>query len=120
MSEWQVSFLAACVDLGGALLGEGAFAPGPALWVGKREVAHFDAERALDVRLTRSEIRTRRGDHRGDERVSLRSGSSEWLALHIGDDADAKWARDLVRVAIAANVSSAPRGLPPTGREFDR
>jgi len=44
----------------GTVVGEGAFSPGLALWVGKREIAHLDGEQTLDVRLTRTVIASRR------------------------------------------------------------
>jgi hypothetical protein len=65
MSEWHEGFLHRCCgDTDGVAVGEGAFGPGPALWVGKREVAHFDDERTLDIRLTKDEIRRRRAELR--------------------------------------------------------
>lgn len=64
------------------------FARGPAVWVGKREVAHFDGEHTLDVRLTKEVIRSRRAQLKDDERVSLRPHSSEWLHVQVQCDAD--------------------------------
>lgn len=120
MSAWQLEFLEDCAEAGRAFVGEGAFAPGPAIWVGKREIAHFDNERTLDVRLTKEAIRARRAALRSDDRVSLRSGSADWLEIHIRCDTDAEWACSIIRDAIAANLPSAPPGVPPTGTELDR
>ncbi|MGI8794679.1 MAG: hypothetical protein ACR2H3_16150 [Acidimicrobiales bacterium] len=40
MPAWRDEFLERCCDeTDGAAIGDGAFGPGPALWVGKREVA---------------------------------------------------------------------------------
>jgi Luciferase len=91
VTDWQLDFLERCCDQAeDVAMSEGAFAPGPALWLEKREVAHFDDERTLDVRLTRSVIRCRRADLHSDERVTLRSGGSEWLEVTIeaADDAE--------------------------------
>ena len=121
MTGWQADFLeGCCARADGAALGEGAFAPGPALWIGKREVAHFDEERRLEVRLTRTEIRRRRAELQLDDRVSLRHGTSDWLEVAIESDDDARWATALVLDAVEANRPTAPVGLPPTGAELER
>ena len=121
-NEWQAAFLGLCCDSleGSAAIGEGAFGPGPALWVGRREIAHFDDERTLDVRLTKAVIRARREQLKSDERVALRRGSSDWVEISIGSDDDAEWARGIMADAVVANLPTAPPGLPPTGEELER
>ena len=104
----------------GATISEGAFAPVPAVWVGRREVAHFDARRLLDIRLTRTVIRQRRAELGSDDRVIFRAGTSDWLEIRLSGPDDLEFALDLVRAAIAANTPSAPRGAPPTGAELER
>jgi hypothetical protein len=53
-----------------AVVGEGAFGPGPGVCVGKREIAHSDDECTLDVRLTKSVISFRRsGLGAGDRKL---------------------------------------------------
>jgi hypothetical protein len=121
VKDWRVDFLESCCDLAqGSALGEGAFSPGPALWVGRREVAHFDGERTLDVRLTKAAIRSRRAELTGDERVTLRPGGSDWLEVSVESDDDIGWATRIVLDAVAANLSTAPTGLPSTGAELER
>jgi len=121
MDDWQTGVLAACVDVDGATLGEAMFADkGPAVWVGRREVAHFDAERTLDVRLTRQVIRRRRDELRGDPRVALRRNASDWVELTLATDGDVAWAQALVREAVQANRATAPPGPAPTGDALDR
>ena len=51
------------------------------MWVGKREVAHIDDDQALDVRLTKEVIRSRRSSLRADRRIVLRPNSSDWPEL---------------------------------------
>jgi hypothetical protein len=117
--DWQAEFLESCSDLAeGTAVGEGAFAAGPALWVGRREIAHFDDELMLDVRLTQATIRLRRDKFQSDERVSLCRGRSDWLTITVGPE-DAEWARRVVLEAVAANLPTAPAGLPPTGAELE-
>jgi hypothetical protein len=102
-----------------AVVGEGAFGAGPAVWVGKREIAHFDDESTLDVRLTRSVIRARRSQLVADPRIRLRSGGSDWLEVRIRSSPDMDLAVKLIQDAIEANLP-APPGAPPTGSELER
>jgi Family of unknown function (DUF5519) len=103
----------------GVALGEGAFAPGPALWVGKREIAHFDANGTLDVRLTWPVIRERRAELDADDRVSLRASRSDWLEVRLATKTE-DFAFTLVDAAVAANLPTAAPGLPPTGADLAR
>jgi hypothetical protein len=116
----QMEFMQRCAAIEGAALGEGAFSPGPAIWVGKREVAHFDGAHALDVRLTKAVIQGRRAQLKDDDRVSLRRSSSDWLEVRLSSDSDAAFAFALVDEAVAANLATAKPGLPPTGEELAR
>jgi hypothetical protein len=121
MSAWSLELLERWSDeIDAAAVGEGAFAPGPALWVGRREIAHFDEGRTLEIRLTRAVIRERREELERDHRVALRRGRSDWLEVRIQSDEDAAWATDLLRDAVAANRPTAPPGLPPTGADLAR
>ena len=121
MTDRRLGLLARWADdLDGVAVGEGAFAPGPALWVGTREVVHFADERTLEVRLTKAVIRERRDELRRDDRVELRRSTSDWLEVDIGSDPGLATATGLVRDAIAANRPTAPPGLPPTGADLAR
>jgi hypothetical protein len=109
-----------CRSLEGAIVGEGAFAEGPAVWVGRREVAHIDADGAVDIRLTKQQIRRRRTELEQDTRISLRAPSSDWLEVRAATDADIDFAVTLIADAVAANLPTAPTGDPPTGSELER
>ena len=109
-----------CADIAGAALGDGAFADGPAIWVGKREIAHFDGPDDLEVRLTKAVIRERRSELRANEGVELRRGSSDWILVRVRARADFDLAFALVKDAVAANMQSAEPGLPPSGPELAR
>jgi hypothetical protein len=117
---WQKRFLDACDQVPGAAIGDGAFRPGPAVWVGRREVAHLDDDDTVDIRLTRAAIKARRAELVEDERVALRAGSSDWLRFEIREHRDLDDALALVRQAVEANLPTAPPGLPPTGAELAR
>lgn len=121
MTDWRVAFLEECRDgRDEVALGEGAFAPGPALWVGRREVAHFDDEDTLDVRVTKAVIRARRDELRADDRVTLRGSGSDWIEVSVATDGDRAWATALVADAIEANRPTAPPGTPPSGADLER
>lgn len=106
--------------LHGGSISEGAFSPGPAVWVGKREVAHFDDDQTLDIRLTKKVIRSRRSSLGTDDRIVFRRNSSDWLEVRIESDADMEFALSLVEDAITANLDTAAPGPPPTGVELQR
>jgi hypothetical protein len=120
VNDFQAGFLERCAKLENAEIGEGAFRPGAAVWLGKREIVHFDGERTLDVRLTKEAIRARRAEFKADTRIRLRPGSSDWLEIHLGNESDVGFALTLVRDAIVANLPTAPLGPPPTGAELER
>lgn len=105
-------------QIDGAVIGEGAFSPGPAVWVGTREVAHFDANGALDVRLTKAVIREQRSVLKADDRVTLRGSGSDWLEIRVVVKPDLEFAVAMVKVAVASNLPTANPGLPPTGAEL--
>ena len=109
-----------CDAIEHAALGEGAFSPGPAVWVGKREVAHFDSNGALDVRLTKQLIRDRRDELKNDDRISLRGSGSDWVEVRVASKSDADFAFSLVEAAVAANLETARPGLPPEGADLAR
>jgi Luciferase len=72
-------------------------------WVSGKEIAHFDSERALDVRLTRSVITERRND-RADPWVRLRpSSSADWITVDLTGPGASELAIDLVGHAAAAH-----------------
>jgi hypothetical protein len=103
-------------SIDGVVRGESAFMPGPAWWVNGTEIAHLDGPGVVGVRAGRSEIRRR---HREDERIGLRSASSDWCEIH-AEHGDLV----LALVEVAAAQHRAPRGTtpkpPPTGSDLER
>jgi hypothetical protein len=116
----QRGFMERCAGIAGAALGEGAFASGAAIWVGKREVAHFDGPDELDVRLTKSVIHERRPELSSDERVELRPRTSDWIRVRVRSQSEFDHAFALLQDAVAANLSTATPGVPPSGAELAR
>ena len=121
MGDWQVEFLASCLDVvDDVTFADGAFSAGPALWVGSREIAHFDQDNTLDLRLTKSSIRSQRQALEDDPRITLRKHQSDWIALSIEPDSNVEWAHAMVAAAVEANRATAPSGLPPEDTELAR
>jgi hypothetical protein len=120
MVDSQREFMRRCADVAGTAVGEGAFAPGLALWVGTREVAHFDGPDVLDVRLTKAVIRERRSELTNDDRIELRLGTSDWLRVRVKTRSDREHALALVRDAVASNLPTAAPGPPPEGEALAR
>jgi hypothetical protein len=58
----------------------------------------------LDIRLTKSLIRSRRSGLRDDERIRLRTGTSDWLDFRVRDQSDVDDALSLIRAAVRANL----------------
>jgi hypothetical protein len=108
---------AALCRIDGVAESDSAFKDAPGFWVNGKEIAHFEGASAIDLRLTRAEIRARRARLRSDPRVTLRSSSSDWLRVEFGTPADEAFVLELAEIAAAAHRppdGSAPL-LPPTG-----
>jgi predicted kinase len=120
VADLRRDFMKRCAEIEGAALGEGAFSPGPAIWVGRREVAHFDGPVEVDVRLTKGVIRERRSQLVSDEHVELRPRSSDWVRVRVASPSELDSAFALVRDAVAANLPSSKPGLPPSGPDLER
>ena len=112
--------LLAAID--GVAVGESAFGSGDGYWAGGKEIAHFDAEDVVDIRLTRAEIRARRTDLRADARVTLRASSSaDWLEVRVCTADDVEFAAALVEIAAAAHRGAPGQvGPPPRGADLAR
>jgi hypothetical protein len=70
-------------------------------WVDGREIAHFESDDMLDLRLTRSVIREHRDTLKADPRVQLRGGS-DWVTVQVRQE-DERFVAQLIRRAIDAN-----------------
>jgi hypothetical protein len=101
----------AIAGLDGVIESESMFKAAPAYWVNGKEVAHFDGDGVIDIRLTRALIRARRAELRADQRVELRSSSSDWLSVRVTEPEDVTFAAQLARDAAGAH--RAPPGTTP-------
>ncbi len=97
----------------GVVESDSAFKDDLAFWVNGTEIAHFEAGHAIDIRLTRSQIRARRAELRADPRVALRGSSSDWLTVVYLSAQDEDFVIGLVRIAAAAHRPASGSALPP-------
>jgi Family of unknown function (DUF5519) len=113
---------AALCRIEGVAESDSVFKTGPGFWVNGTEIAHFEGTGAIDLRLTKAEIRTRRAQLRADERVTLRASSSDWLTVRFGTAADEALVLELAEAAAAAHrpTGDAVARLPPTGAALTR
>jgi hypothetical protein len=106
----------------GVVESESAFKDDLAYWVNGTEVAHFESDRRLDIRLTRAVIRQRRPQLRADPRIRLRSSSSDWVAVELDGPDVTELVTQLVGWAAAAH--RAPPGTsakpPPSAPDLGR
>ena len=101
---------------------DSAFKDDVGYWVNGKEIAHFEGERAIDIRLTRAVIRDRRAELRADARVRLRPSSSDWLTVELGGSDPTAFVLELVEAAVAAH-RTAPGTIAapaPSGAELAR
>ncbi len=94
----------------------------PAYWVNGKEVAHFEDDDAIEIRLTRAEIRERRSELRADARVTLRPSGADWLTVRYESAQDVDSVIELVEIAERAHRAAPGETTkpPPEGRDLDR
>jgi hypothetical protein len=90
--------------LPGVLEDRSKFADKPAFWVNGKEIAHFDDDLVIDVRLTAPVIRSRRSELRERPEITLRrSSSADWLEVRIDNPEAERFAVELVAEAARAH-----------------
>ncbi len=120
MAGMSESLAAGLCRIEGVVEGESSFKDGPAFWAGGKEIAHFEGAHAIDLRLTRAQIRARRDELRADARVVLRSGSSDWLTVEFRTPADEAFVLGLAEIAAAAHRTAGGPVPPPAGAALAR
>jgi hypothetical protein len=112
----------ALCQIPGVLEAASAFKDGQGFWVNGKEIAHFESEHAIDLRLTRQQIRDLRADLRADSRVQLRASSSDWLTVEFSALEDEELVCQLAEIAAAAHraVPGTTPAPPPTGQDLQR
>jgi len=106
----------------GAVVSDSMFGHGDAYWVNGKEIAHFEGEDVIEVRLTRAVIREHRAAFKADPRVQLRPSGADWITVQVSSAEDIVFVVELVTTA--ANEHRPPRGAPakppPTGAQLRR
>jgi hypothetical protein len=99
-----------------------AFQPGTAYWVHGKEVAHFDDDQVVDIRLTRHAVRDRRAELRADPRVTLRGSGSDWIEVTFRTLADLEFVVLVFEAAVAAHrpLPGVTLSPPPTDADLER
>lgn len=106
---------AVLTGIDGVLESDSRYKSDLAYWVNGTEIAHFETDHLLDVRLTRGVIRAHRTELRADPAVTLRPNSSDWITVDVSGPAGPARARHYVALAAAAHRAApgtTPR--PPT------
>ena len=112
----------ALATLDGVVESPSMFKDDLAYWVHGKEIAHFEGDDLIEIRLTREVIRSHRQELRSDPRVDLRYSGSDWIAVVFSLSDDRAFVVELVEEAAAAHRP--PPGVtpkpPPTGPELER
>ena len=109
-------------EIAAVIVSDSMFGHGNAYWVNGTEIAHFESDDVIEVRLTRPEIRERRPAFKADDRVELRPSGADWIVVRFNSPDDISFVVELV--AIAAHAHQPPSGKaakpPPTGAALRR
>ena len=76
----------------------------PALFAGRREVAHLEAPGVIDLRITRAGWSRVGADFGDDPAVCHDRARRDWIELHLHSIADLDRLRHLLTTAMAANA----------------
>jgi len=98
------------------------FGTGDAYWCNGKEIAHFENDAVIEVRLTKAVIRERRDALKADARVELRPSGADWITVRLTSPPDVTFVVDLVRAAAKAHQPAPGERAkpPPAGPELDR
>jgi hypothetical protein len=121
LTAMQGAFATAASGIDGVIEAGSAFGHEQGWWVNGKEIAHFDADGSLDIRLTKAIIRQRRPSLEADPDVELRRTGSDWISVRL---TTANLAAVLAVFEDAASAHRAPAGsttaLAPTGAALER
>jgi hypothetical protein len=113
---------ASLLAMDGVIESDGAFGDGPAFWVNGKQIAHFDGDSSVELRITRRVFSEHRERLKADERVRRHGASSDWIDVRFGSGTDVAFALEMAELAVAAH--RAPAGVtpkaPPVGADLAR
>jgi hypothetical protein len=98
------------------------FGTANAFWCNGKEIAHFDAADAVDLRLTKPVIAELRPVLRNDRRVEFRKAGSDWIEVRVSSRDDVAFVLELAERAVAAHraVEGQTPKPPPAGADLER
>jgi Luciferase len=106
----------------GKIESESQFADVMAFWVNGKEIAHFEGDDEINMRLTRRVVSSERHRLKVDARVDLKRRSADWIVIRFSEHEDLDFVAELAAMAAAAHMP--PPGVsmrpPPTGPDLAR
>ena len=92
-----------CRELGPVVVRTSRFAAKPAMFLGRREFAHWEGPGRVDLRITALGWRRHMDEFAGDPAISRDRARRDWIDLHLASVADVERLRPLFETAVAAN-----------------
>jgi hypothetical protein len=96
--------LALCEELAPVEVRRSRFAPKPAIFLGRREFAHWEGPGRVDLRVTSKAWRGLAAEFGGDPAVEHDPGRRDWVDLELRSDEDVHRLRPLFAAAVRANA----------------
>jgi hypothetical protein len=98
------AFVDVMLATGHAREGRSRYGDKPALFAGRREIAHLEPDGAIDLRITHAGWGQAREDFAADPAVRHDSGRRDWIELHLRGASDLERLTRLLGLAAAANA----------------
>jgi hypothetical protein len=92
-----------CRELGAVTVQRSRFADKPALFVGRREIAHWEGPGLVDLRITAAGWRKHADEFAADQAVTRRPARRDWIDLRMSSVADVDHLRPLFETAVTTN-----------------
>jgi hypothetical protein len=100
---WDL-FVDAMLAAGHALEGRSRYGDKPALFAGRREIAHLEADGVIDLRITREGWAQAKPDFAGDPAVRRDPGRRDRIELRLRGRGDLDRLARLLAIAAASNA----------------
>jgi Family of unknown function (DUF5519) len=98
------AFVDVMLAAGPALEGRSRYSDKPALFAGRREIAHLEPDGAIDLRITRAGWAQARQEFAADPAVRHDPGRRDWIELRPERASDLGRLSPLLTIAAAANA----------------
>jgi hypothetical protein len=98
------AFVDAMLAAGHAREGRSRYGDKPALFAGRREIAHLEPDGAIDLRITRAGWAQASQDFAVDPAVARDPGRRDWIELRLRHASDLDRLARLLAIAAAANA----------------